>query len=356
MIREFVEGFRTDVEAILENTLNHGIPPDDSGKVRFSDVGEAVIATEKWCWVSGFELRGAIAQMADTYILEGDFVIRKNGIKFPRLPEYPEAQDPPKYLFWGASKATFQKLLDREQTQKAELIRVVGDADVAACIAIFLTDFGENAPEMRPTIASIDAAAAAAAGMPMRRTPSIFYVVDQLSGDYCSVFGGSESALKKATWKVRLNETLYMEHSDQSRRAAEFLFRLKPQPEVERALLEYLRHSIAAVRRNVAQALGLPSFLSSFPLNAPTPSMEGLLEPVSVQPDTLKKMIDATREETDFEVLHWLLCSASAQFYGGKLKPFTEEMRTLTRLLDDRYGEEVQDDTFKLRAALTDSV
>ena len=351
MMPEMLFELRTDVKAILENTITYGIPPDESGRIRFWDLGEAVVAMEKWCWISRFELREAVTLNPSIFSVVDDLIATATGETFPTLPKYVMVHDSPKILFLGAPNSTFQRLLAMEQP-RANFVRVVGDPEVAARIAIFHTDFGDGTAEMQPTIVRIDASAASAAGMHVGKTPSLFYIVEQLRPDYCSVFSDAETAFQEATLKVRLNETLYMEHSDQSRIAAEYLFRLKPQPEVEKALAVHLQHRIPAVRRNVAQALGVPSFRSGIDLTLPSPTIEILLEHVSVQPETLMKILGAVKEERDLEVLHWLLCTLSAQFYGGKLKPFVPEVEALTRELDTELGEKICDDTIRLRDAL----
>jgi hypothetical protein len=349
---DYFEDLRTDIEAILSDTIRFGIGPDQSGRIRLTDVGETIVSAEKWCWITRTRIRRTIAQMADAYTVSDDFIARRNGEMFPSLLEYEEISAPPSEVFVGASKGTVQKFLAGERTPGNGLVRAVGDAEVAACIAIFLTDFGGKTPDTQPAILRIDIAAASAVG-PVLKTPSVFFVFDHLTRDCCALFAGAEAALNAATWKVRLNETLHIDDPDRSRIAARSLLRLKPQPEIERVLLSYLQDGDTTVRRNAAQALGLPSFLQGFSLREPTPPREVWLEPGSLQPDSLRKVIEAAEVETDFEVLHWLLCTAGAQYYGGRLKGLVPEMRALTRMLDERFGDAVRYDTKTIRDALS---
>jgi hypothetical protein len=353
MMPELSQEFQTTVREVLENTIKYGICPDPTGKIRFSEVGEVAVSAEKWCWIVRSQVKYSIEMMADTYSVVGDFVTRNDGALFPNLPSYTAVTEHPAALFAGVSNETFQKLLKGERVPISGLARAVADPEVAAAIAIFLTEFRWVDSETKPVIISIDTVAAAAAGITLKKMPSLFFAFDQLRRDYCSEFGGTDSVLKAVIWKVRLNETLYLDDPDESRLAAKFLFRLKPQPEVERELLAYLRHKSVSVRVNVAQALGLPTYMSGFPLTAPPPSIETLLEPTSVQPDTLREIIEVAKEEKELEVVQWLLCSASSQYYGGKLNPFVGDMRALTRILDTRFGDGVSDFTLRVRAALS---
>src|SRR5579863_521461 len=117
MIPETQFELLVDVKAICESTMLYGIMPDQSGKIRFSDLAETVVAIEKWCWISRTELREVITLDRGYFSLVDDLIIRVTGEMFPTLSKYPIVQLSPKILFHGAANSTIQQSLAMGQSQ-----------------------------------------------------------------------------------------------------------------------------------------------------------------------------------------------------------------------------------------------
>lgn len=352
MLEKLNQKLIVDLKKILENTISFGMAPDEKGRISLSLLGETVVAMEKWKWITHYDLEEVLYLTTD-YILKDRMISRRQKFHFPVLPAYSVFESPSRPLFLGTSKELAEKIFREGPYKKEAYLRLVYEPELAGLISIYHTGFNGTTPDKQSTILVVDPAAVFRDGGRILKTPSPFFLGEFLNSKHFSEFRDQDQILLQLRWEIRVNETLYMEYSDQSRIAAEDLFQLRTQAEVENILTEHLRSDIPEVRRNVAQALGLPCYQQGFLMGAPRPSRRRLLEPVSVQPETLKKMLNAVKRETDLEAAHWLVCSLGAQYYGGKLLRYVDEVYDLAGIIESRFGNELRTETYRLRETVT---
>jgi len=197
-------------------------------------------------------------------------------------------------------------------------LRLVSEPELAGLISIYHTGFNGSTPDKQSTILKVDPTAVLGDGARILETPSPFFLGEFLKPKHFSEFKDQDQILLQLQWDIRVNETLYMEYSEQSRIAAEDLFRLKTQVQVEDILTEYLNSDIFEVRRNVAQALGLPCHQKGFFLDGPQPSQRSLLE---------------------------LVC----QYYGGKLLDYVDKVYDLVGIIESNFGNALRSDIYRLK-------
>ena len=337
MLEKLNQSLLVDLKKILENTTFFGLASDEKGRLSLSHLGETVVTIEKWKWITRYDLEDALYLTPD-YIIKDGMISGKQKNIFPPLPAYSPLKSFSQPLYLGTSKMSAEKILSEGSGKKEVGLRLVSTPELAGLISIYHTGFNGSTPDMQSTILKVNPAVVFADGARILETPSLFFTGEFLKPGHFSEFKAQDQILLQLRWEIRVNETLYMEYPNQSRIAAEDLFRLKTQVQVEDILTEYLSSDIPQVRRNVAQALGLPCYQQGFFMDAPRPSQKSLLEAVSVQPETLKKMLNAVKREVDVEAAHWFLCSLSAQYYGGKLLDYAGEVYDLANIIEAHFG------------------
>ncbi len=352
MLEKLNQKLLVDLKKILEDTISFGIASNENGRIPLSLLGETVVAIEKWKWITHYDLEEVLYSTPD-YIVKDGMISGKQKFKFPVLPAYSALKSPSQPLFFGTSKRSAEKILREGPCRKEACLRLVHEPELAGLISIYHTGFNGSTPDNQSTILEVDPTAVFRDGARILETPSLFFLGEVLKPEHFSEFRDQDQVLLQLRWEIRVNETLYMEYPDQSRIAAEDLFQLKTQAQVENILTEHLKNDIPEVRRNVAQALGLPCYQQGLFMDAPQPSRRSLLEPVSVQPETLKKMLNAVKHEVDVEAAHWFVCSLGAQYYGGKLLDYVDEIYDLTGIIESRFGNALKTDTYRLKETVT---
>ena len=153
---------------------------------------------------------------------------------------------------------------------------------------------------------------------------------------------------------VWLKETLYIEDPGMQSAAAANLYEVLPQKDVENLLLPYLDDSDAEVRSNVLTALGMPAYKVGFVPGAPLPPRGLRIEPVTIQPSTLHKLLTVLKKETNQHVLDNFICTFSAQTFEGKLRPYVEEVHdSLLELLPKLESKQSSRDCAEIIARLS---
>lgn len=352
MLEELSQKLIVDLKKILDNTISFGMNPDEKGRMSLSLLGETVVTMEKWKWLTHYDLEEVLYLIPD-YCLKDRMILKGQKKQFPVVSADSVLDPSLRPLFLGTSKELADKILRDGPGKKEAYLRLVNEPELAGLISIYHTGFNGSTPDKQSTILVVDSAAVFRDGGKILKTHSPFLLGESLKSEHFSNFRDQDQFFLQLRWEIRVNETLYMEYSDQSRLAAEDLFQLKSQTEVENILIEHLMSNIPEVRRNVAQALGLPCYQQGFLMGAPRPSRRRLLESVSVQPETLKKMLNAVKRESDLEAAHWFVCSLGAQYYGGKLRNNVDEVYDIAGIIDSRFGNELRTDTNRLRETVT---
>jgi hypothetical protein len=128
---------------------------------------------------------------------------------------------------------------------------------------------------------------------------------------------------------IWIKEVLYVEDPGLQSASAANLYEVFSQNEVEALLLPFLEDPDPDVRANVLTALGMPAYKVGFVPGAPLPPRGERLEPATIQPDTLRKLLDVLQKETNQHVLDHFVCTLSTQTFEGKLSPYIEEVRQI---------------------------
>jgi hypothetical protein len=111
------------------------------------------------------------------------------------------------------------------------------------------------------------------------------------------------------------------------------LYEALPQSKVESLLLPFLQDPDPDVRTNVLIALGMPSYKMGFAPGKPLLSRSERLEPVSIQPTSLRTVLTVLKQETNQRVMDNLVCLLSSQTFEGKLRPHAGEVYVVVREL-----------------------
>lgn len=128
-----------------------------------------------------------------------------------------------------------------------------------------------------------------------------------------------------------LPEVLYLDDPAQQKYAIKKLYLLKPAIEIEQLLTPHLTNPDPTVRCNVLHALGLPTYSVSFVPGEPLAPRAERLEPVVLQPATVRAILELARHEQDPGVASWIVCTLKAQSYDGRLRPLVDETRRVIR-------------------------
>jgi hypothetical protein len=137
-----------------------------------------------------------------------------------------------------------------------------------------------------------------------------------------------QKRIREVQIHIWVKETLYMDDPGMQSSAAANLYEVLQQKDVESLLLPFLEDPDPDVRFNVLTALGMPAYKVGFVPGASLPPRGVRIEPVTVQPSTLCSLLTVLKRETNQHVLDNFVCILSAQSFEGKLRPYTEEVRT----------------------------
>jgi hypothetical protein len=303
------------------------------------------VAIDKWDWLSrdilvdsayrsdSFELQDRYLRCPDKRT-KAEYSLPKQSISYSGNLFYADAKEPASGLSEQGFIEVFpdrlwaQMLRERRAGSSSQVRRFYTTFERAAIVGWALSGDLKSVD-----IRSMDAGMFAP-NLQFRVLSDDIFLVQGITVDSLNVTAATsdQQILRGIQIHVWVKETIYMEDPGMQSAAAANLYDVLPQKEVESLLLPFLEDSDPDVRYNVLTALGMPSYKVGFVPGAPLPPRAVRIEPVTIQPSTLLKLLAVVKGETNQHVLDNFVCTLSAQVFSGKLLPYAEEVHDV--LLD----------------------
>ncbi|WNG51564.1 hypothetical protein F0U60_51105 [Archangium minus] len=317
-----------EIERLFMHPAHYGLPkPLQEEGLALHDVLEALLLSPKWEWLTPDDLSFALDKsarfrlMAERVVPVAPLVATSD--KTGQLADDSTAQKLPIEVFLAGSSGG--STLREPNTLQSRLYEQL---EKAVIVAGARTGSFENIHIRR-----LRTEPAVARGARLR----------VLGNGLLSGTGIEDSMLEdvsidlNAPWmdavryRLKLGETLYLDEPSLQADAARALFQLRTQLVVEADLVSHLAEDDRYVRINVLSALGLPAYKVGFVPGEPLPPRDERLEPVTLQPTTVRAILSMARNELDPGVLSYVVCTLKSQTYHGKLHEVSADVREVIR-------------------------